>query len=187
MSRDRLRATHAGDKAAGLSERQIADLHAHFVACEPRPRLPFTARDPLLALCAPRPGICSARWRQCSPIHFVPFLSALPLPPCPASHADMQQLARSAVVDGEPLLRQRVVGTAAIYWHKFYFAADFSSPGGDPRHMAPACLLLASKAGKGSRGMHGSPGWACPVIARTQHRRNQGRGPFHPLAILRLS
>ncbi len=34
VGREQLRAAHAGDRAAGLSDRQIADLHAHFIACE---------------------------------------------------------------------------------------------------------------------------------------------------------
>ncbi|KAL4855050.1 Cyclin-C1-2 [Chlorella vulgaris] len=90
VGRQQLRQAHAGDKAAGLSERQISDLHAHFIAY-------------------------------------------------------MQQVARSAVVEDAPLLRQRVVGTAAIYWRKFYLRNDFCSPGADPRLLAAACLFLASK------------------------------------------
>ena len=58
----------------------------------------------------------------------------------------MQQLARSMVVEGEPLLRQRVVGTAAVYFRKFYLGrGDFGAA--DPRLMAPACLFLAAKTG----------------------------------------
>ena len=57
----------------------------------------------------------------------------------------MQQLARSTVVEGEPLLRQRLVGTAAVYWRKFYLRNDFGVA--DPRLLAPACLFLASKTG----------------------------------------
>ena len=58
----------------------------------------------------------------------------------------MQQLARSMLVEGEPLLRQRVVGTAAVYFRKFYLGrGDFGAA--DPRLMAPACLFLAAKTG----------------------------------------
>ena len=69
-----------------------------------------------------------------------------PAPPsvCPRA-ADMQQLARSMVVEGEPLLRQRVVGTAAVYWRKLYLRRDFRAA--DPRLVAPACLFLAAKTG----------------------------------------
>jgi hypothetical protein len=147
VGRERLRAAHAGDKAAGLSERQIADLHAHFVAY-------------------------------------------------------MQQLARSSVVDGEPRLRQRVVGTAAIYWRKFYLKNDFCSPGGDPRLMAPACLFLASKTGEprlqGGRSRrcgHSMPGWAptggclpsltaLPLGPRALHRVGPVAGPSSSPRIL---
>ncbi|KAL4436107.1 hypothetical protein ABPG77_005555 [Micractinium sp. CCAP 211/92] len=57
--------------------------------------------------------------------------------------AYMQQLARSMATDAEPLLRQRVVGTAAVYFRKFYLRRDFCAA--DPRLLAPACLFLASK------------------------------------------
>ena len=58
----------------------------------------------------------------------------------------MQQLARSMIVEGEPLLRQRVVSTAAVYFRKFYLGrGDFGAA--DPRLMAPACLFLAAKTG----------------------------------------
>lgn len=88
VGREQLRQAHAGDRQAGLSVRQIADLHAFFVAY-------------------------------------------------------MQQLARSMAAESEPLLRQRVVGTAAIYFRKFYLRCDFGAV--DPRLIAPACLFLASK------------------------------------------
>lgn len=88
VGREQLRQAHAGDRLLGLSERQIAELHVHFVAY-------------------------------------------------------MQQLARSMATDAEPLLRQRVVGTAAVYFWKFYLRRDFCDA--DPRLLAPACLFLASK------------------------------------------
>lgn len=34
VGREQLRQAHAGDRLLGLSERQIAELHVHFVACE---------------------------------------------------------------------------------------------------------------------------------------------------------
>lgn len=57
----------------------------------------------------------------------------------------MQQLARSMASDAEPLLRQRVVATAAVYFWKFYLRRSFCRA--DPRLIAPACLFLASKTG----------------------------------------
>lgn len=88
VGREQLRQAHAGDQDGGLSERDIADLHAYFVAY-------------------------------------------------------MQQLARSMASDAEPLLRQRVVATAAVYFWKFYLRRSFCRA--DPRLIAPACLFLASK------------------------------------------
>ena len=57
MGREQLRQAHAADKAAGLSDRQIADLHAHFVACAQPLRLPdhHTAHDVPLPLPASTP------------------------------------------------------------------------------------------------------------------------------------
>lgn len=71
----------------------------------------------------------------------------------------MQQLARSMATDAEPLLRQRVVGTAAVYFWKFYLRRDFCDA--DPRLLAPACLFLASKTG--GRGLLV---WACCLLNR---------------------
>jgi hypothetical protein len=217
VGRERLRAAHAGDKAAGLSERQIADLHAHFVACEGRQQcccrccrctpLPLDAdHQGLLAMGAPlfQDVVLTLAATVLAAAAATAPARAIRLP-CPAPvcrHADMQQLARSSVVDGEPRLRQRVVGTAAIYWRKFYLKNDFCSPGGDPRLMAPACLFLASKTGEprlqGGRSRrcgHSMPGWAptggclpsltaLPLGPRALHRVGPVAGPSSSPRIL---
>lgn len=53
MGREQLRQAHAGDRLKGLSERQVADLHVYFAACERAalssylPRLPASINLPL--------------------------------------------------------------------------------------------------------------------------------------------
>ena len=167
MGREQLRAAHAGDRAAGLSDRQIGELHVHFVSCESsqgcracgQGAAQRRAQLRTHVVCCRR-ALLPLRPRASRPpaaAHAPPPPPPLPRPPRCAA-AGMQALARAMVVEGEPLLRLRVVGTAAVYWRTFYLRNDFRAA--DPRCIAPACLFLAAKTGGRAEGVAGAMGWA---------------------------
>lgn len=64
-------------------------------------------------------------------------------PPPHAPRADMRALCQSPRKDGSPFLRARVWATATVYVRYFYRQQSFATA--DPRPIALAALLLASK------------------------------------------